>query len=93
MVLFVSAYGGAEKKTDVEKHGFKGRVKSVEPSASTIEEEDGKPVRTRGGSGHTKYDEKGNKVKKTLFFRAETANGETRFVPNREQTWKSTYRD
>ena len=38
---------GAEKKTDVEKAGYKGQVKSVKVTAFKIEEKDGKQVRTQ----------------------------------------------
>ena len=38
---------GQDKKTDVEKAGYKGRVKSVKVSSFDIEQIDGKLVRTR----------------------------------------------
>ena len=37
---------GAEKKTDVEKEGYKGRVKSVERSQWDIVEKFGKSIKT-----------------------------------------------
>ena len=78
---------GAEKeKTDVEKAGYKGRVKSVKVSSFDIEQIDGKLVRTRLFENISKYDEKGNKIKKTSydFFLP------TEFLGN-EETWEFTY--
>ena len=55
---------GTEKKTDVEKAGYKGQVKSVKVTAFKIEEKDGKQVRTqvRTSTPSAKYDEKGNRM-------------------------------
>ncbi len=61
---------GAEKKTDVEKAGYKGRVKSVKVSSFDIEQIDGKLVRTGlvfPGENITKYDEKGNKTESVSY--------------------------
>ena len=62
---------GAEKeKTDVEKAGYKGRVKSVKVSSFDIEQIDGKLVRTGlvfPGENITKYDEKGNKTEEVSY--------------------------
>ena len=38
------------------------------------------------------YDEKGNCIKETTSV-PKTANGETRFVPTKEETWEVTYWD
>ena len=61
---------GAEKKTDVEKAGYKGRVKSVKVSSFDIEQIDGKLVRTGlvfPGENITKYDEKGNMLEEVRY--------------------------
>ena len=59
---------GAEKeKTDVEKAGYKGRVKSVKVSSFDIEQIDGKLVRTRLFENISKYDEKGNKTESVSY--------------------------
>ena len=63
---------GTEKKTDVEKAGYKGQVKSVKVTAFKIEEKDGKQVLTQVRS---KYDEKGNETE-TISY---DANGKIEY--------------
>ncbi len=60
---------GTEKKTDVEKAGYKGQVKSVKVTAFKIEEKDGKQVRTqvRTSTPSAKYDEKGNQTEEVRY--------------------------
>ena len=67
--------------TDVEKEGYKGRVKSVKVSSFTIMEKEGKQVRTPvrsytpSTSSYTpsiKYDEKGNQTETSGILRTST---------------------
>ena len=63
LALCVCVVGAADKKTGVERAGYKGRVKSMKVSSFAIEEKFGKPVRASGGVNNvTKYDKKGNNV-------------------------------
>ena len=69
--------GADKEKTDVEKDGYKGRVKSVKVSGFKIEEKDGRQVRTqvRTARPSAKYDEKGNRVEEVEY----DANGKISF--------------
>ena len=72
---------GAEKKTDVEKAGYKGRVKSVKVTAFKIEEKDGKQVRTqvRTPTPSTKYDEKSNQTEEVRCDASGKIKGKTTY--------------
>jgi len=67
---------GTEKKTDVEKAGYKGQVKSVKVTAFKIEEKDGKQVLTQVRS---KYDEKGNETETIRYDASGKIKGKTTY--------------
>ena len=68
VALCLPVTGALKKKTDVERVGFKGRVKSVTHSSFKITEKFGIPFREKfGGFTASNYDEKGNKLEEMQY--------------------------